>query len=115
MDFREIFFSDEEELFNKKLLDVNKAFTNIQQQLHLMRKPIGTRENPARTCRDLFYGHPDLKDGKIPFSFHIIKFLKINFNINNFLLSSNRLALDRSKFGYARRRNQRVLQYHEYG
>lgn len=75
--YREIYFldpfSDEEEIFNKKLLDINKAFTNIQQQLHLMRKPIGTRENPARTCRDLFYGHPDLKDGTALSSYHCVR------------------------------------------
>jgi len=60
-------FSDEKEIFDRKLLDINKAFSNIQQELHLMRKPIGTRNNPARTCRDLFYGHSDFKDGKITF------------------------------------------------
>jgi collagen type V/XI/XXIV/XXVII alpha len=28
-----------------------------------MRKPVGTRENPVRTCKDLHYGHPQFADG----------------------------------------------------
>ena len=34
-------------------------------ELEKMKKPIGTRDSPARSCKDLFYGHPQLKDGKL--------------------------------------------------
>ena len=33
-------------------------------QLEKMRKPVGTRDSPARSCKDLHHGHPQLKDGK---------------------------------------------------
>jgi collagen type V/XI/XXIV/XXVII alpha len=32
-------------------------------ELEKMKKPIGTRESPARSCKDLLFGHPQLKDG----------------------------------------------------
>jgi len=32
-------------------------------ELEKIKKPIGTRESPARTCQDLHYGHPQMKDG----------------------------------------------------
>lgn len=35
----------------------------MRQELDRIRKPIGSRENPARTCKDLFYGHPHFHDG----------------------------------------------------
>lgn len=41
-------------------------YTNIytmRGDLERMKKPIGTKDNPARTCKDLFYGHPKFKDG----------------------------------------------------
>ena len=33
-------------------------------QLEKMRKPIGTRDSPARTCKDLSHGHSKLEDGE---------------------------------------------------
>lgn len=41
-------------------------YTNIytmRQDLDRLKKPIGTKDNPSRTCKDLFYGHPKFKDG----------------------------------------------------
>ena len=32
-------------------------------ELEKMKKPIGTKNSPARSCKDLFFGHPQLKDG----------------------------------------------------
>jgi len=32
-------------------------------ELEKIKKPTGTRNNPARTCQDLHYGHPQIKDG----------------------------------------------------
>lgn len=36
----------------------------MRQDLERIRKPVGTRDNPVRTCKDLFYGHPQFKDGE---------------------------------------------------
>lgn len=41
-------------------------YTNIytmRQDLDRLKKPIGSKDNPSRTCKDLFYGHPKFRDG----------------------------------------------------
>lgn len=47
-----------------KFLDMYSSIYTIRQDLDRIRKPVGTRENPVRTCKDLYYGHPQFKDGK---------------------------------------------------
>lgn len=45
---------------------VNKIFETIdeiKEDLHLIREPNGTQENPSRTCKDLYLAYPDFKDG----------------------------------------------------
>jgi hypothetical protein len=46
------------------LITVYTDIYNMRIELEKMKKPIGTRESPARSCKDLFHGHPQLKDGK---------------------------------------------------
>lgn len=41
-----------------------EALTEIEQALEAIRKPAGTQDAPARTCKDLAMAHPDLKSGK---------------------------------------------------
>lgn len=50
---------------NVKFLDMYSTIYSMRQELEQVRKPSGIKENPSRTCRDLFYGHPHLKDGKL--------------------------------------------------
>lgn len=44
----------------------------MRVELEKERKPLGDRENPAKTCRDLYFGHPHFKDGESRF----ISFIK---------------------------------------
>lgn len=46
-----------------KFLDMYSSIYSMRQELDRIRKPVGTRENPVRTCRDLYFGHPHFKDG----------------------------------------------------
>lgn len=48
-------------------LEVYSKIYLLSQELDRIRNPMGTKENPVRTCKDLYYGHPDFKDGKIKF------------------------------------------------
>lgn len=52
-----------EEELGPKFLDMYSSIYAMRQELDRIRKPIGSRENPARTCKDLFYGHPHFHDG----------------------------------------------------
>jgi len=53
----------ESDEFDIKLLDMYTNIYTMRQDLERLKKPIGTKENPARTCKDLYYGHPKFKDG----------------------------------------------------
>lgn len=53
-----------EEEFGPKFLDMYSSIYAMRQELDRIRKPIGSRENPVRTCKDLFYGHPHFHDGQ---------------------------------------------------
>jgi len=45
------------------LVTVYTDIYNMRIELEKIKKPIGTRNSPARTCQDLYYGHPQMKDG----------------------------------------------------
>ena len=53
-----------ETAFSSQLLDMYSGIYTMRQDLERVKKPIGTKDNPVRTCRDLFYGHPQFGDGK---------------------------------------------------
>lgn len=74
-----------------KYLDMYSNIYSIRQDLDRIRKPVGTRENPVRTCRDLYYGHPQFKDGTLKLS--IIFSSSSSFNIN--LLTSSLASINR--------------------
>ena len=52
--------------FSNKLLSMYSSIYSMRQDIHRIEKPIGSRDNPIRTCRDLHFGHPEYKSGKPP-------------------------------------------------
>lgn len=46
-----------------KFLDIYSSIYSIKQDLQKIKRPTGTRENPSRTCKDLYNGHPQFTDG----------------------------------------------------
>ncbi|KAJ8938471.1 hypothetical protein NQ318_004111, partial [Aromia moschata] len=53
----------EEDDTSVKFLDMYSTIYSMRQDLERIRKPTGTKENPAMSCRDLYYGHPHYTDG----------------------------------------------------
>lgn len=49
--------------FGPKFLDMYSSIYSMRQELNRIRKPVGTRENPARTCKDLWYGYQKFENG----------------------------------------------------
>lgn len=72
---------DVKEDLGGKFLDMYSSIYTMRQDLDRIRKPVGTREHPVRTCKDLFYGHPQFKDGEQSV-FHGLGTCQI-FHINN--------------------------------
>lgn len=43
--------------------DVFGSLNNLKQDIERMKFPMGTQDNPARTCNDLHLSQPDYPDG----------------------------------------------------
>jgi collagen type V/XI/XXIV/XXVII alpha len=46
------------------LEEVFAALESLKQDLTLLREPMGTNDNPARSCKDLWLAHPDFPNGE---------------------------------------------------
>lgn len=46
-----------------KFLYMYSTIYSIRLDLERVSKPMGTRDNPTRTCKDLHYGHPQFTNG----------------------------------------------------
>lgn len=57
---RRKFVSDE--VFQEKM--IYEAWKSLVEDFAKLKKPWGTRENPAKTCRDLAMAYPELESGK---------------------------------------------------
>ena len=44
--------------------EIMAALESLNEQIVNMKKPTGTRVNPARTCKDLFLSHPNKQSGE---------------------------------------------------
>lgn len=49
--------------YTQGLDEVYAALESLQEELNLMKDPVGTMENPARSCKDLWLCHPDFPNG----------------------------------------------------
>jgi collagen type V/XI/XXIV/XXVII alpha len=52
----------DDELRNK-LMTVYTSIYAMRREIDGIRKPFGTKANPARSCRDIYYAHPTFDDG----------------------------------------------------
>ena len=48
--------------------DVFGSLNNLKQDIERMKFPMGTQDNPARTCNDLHLSQPDFPDGTLTHS-----------------------------------------------
>lgn len=87
-----------EELGNK-FVDMYSTIYSMKQEMDSIRRPVGTKDNPVRTCKDLYFGHPQFEDGKIvlyaPTLLGAVKLLI-------FFTTAVRVVLDRSESWYGR-------------
>lgn len=44
--------------------DIFGSLNNLKQDIERMKYPMGTQNNPARTCKDLQLCHPEFPDGE---------------------------------------------------
>lgn len=47
--------------------EVFASLTSMKNEVELMRRPLGTFESPARTCKELMMVQPDYTDGQQSF------------------------------------------------
>lgn len=48
-----------------KYVDMYSTIYSMKQEMDRIRRPVGTKDNPVRTCKDLYFGHPQFEDGKL--------------------------------------------------
>lgn len=95
-----------DELGNK-FVDMYSTIYSMKQEMDRIRRPVGTKDNPVRTCKDLYFGHPQFEDGKLPL---FLGCMKLN-RISQKSLFTVRLVLDRSESWYGRRCSLCLLQF----
>lgn len=56
--------------------DVFGSLNNLKQDIERMKFPMGTQDNPARTCNDLHLSQPDFPDGRVQIMFLSLLIIK---------------------------------------
>lgn len=51
--------------YGEGMEDIFGSLNNLKQDIERMKYPMGTQNNPARTCKDLQLCHPEFPDGKM--------------------------------------------------
>ena len=49
--------------YSEGMEDVFGSLNNLKQDIERMKFPMGTQDNPARTCNDLHLSQPEFPDG----------------------------------------------------
>lgn len=49
--------------YGEGMEDIFGSLNNLKQDIERMKYPMGTENNPARTCKDLQLSHPEFPDG----------------------------------------------------
>lgn len=50
--------------YGEGMEDIFGSLNNLKQDIERMKYPMGTQNNPARTCKDLQLCHPEFPDGR---------------------------------------------------
>lgn len=50
--------------YGEGMEDIFGSLNNLKQEIERMKYPMGTQNNPARTCKDLQLCHPEFTDGE---------------------------------------------------
>jgi collagen type V/XI/XXIV/XXVII alpha len=53
-----------EEVIEKVTEEIFGEIDELREDLNMLRYPRGTKESPARSCRDIKVGFPDSADGR---------------------------------------------------
>lgn len=59
--------------------DVFGSLNNLKQDIERMKFPLGTQDNPARTCNDLQLSQPDYPDGTVDTVFVLVFTMRQKF------------------------------------
>lgn len=57
--------SHNEEELGSNFMDIYQSIYSMRQDLKQIKIPNGSQGNPARTCKDLLYAHPQMADGAL--------------------------------------------------
>lgn len=50
--------------YGEGMEDIFSSLNNLKQDIERLKYPMGTQNNPARSCKDLQLSHPDFPDGE---------------------------------------------------
>lgn len=50
--------------YGEGMEDIFSSLNNLKQDIERLKYPVGSQNNPARTCKDLQLSHPEFPDGE---------------------------------------------------
>jgi len=55
---------------------IYNAYKKLKTSFEKFKKPNGEKDNPAKTCKDLYAAHPDLESGKNIFLIILVQLIQ---------------------------------------